>query len=107
LIDSVIVRVCTDRSHVWEGKGRRVSERMSGGCGGRGREDEWAAGYRSSACGKGTWQQLASKQQDAKRAGKRRSKGTREKETEERKKGNENGETLGPTGRGERGEMTT
>lgn len=35
MIDSVIVRVSTDRSHVWEGKGGRVSERMSGGCGGR------------------------------------------------------------------------
>jgi hypothetical protein len=35
LIDSVIVRMSTDRSHVWEGKRGRVSERMSGGCGGR------------------------------------------------------------------------
>jgi hypothetical protein len=35
LIDSVIVRVSADRSHAWEGKGERMSERMSGGCGGR------------------------------------------------------------------------
>jgi hypothetical protein len=75
LIDSVIVRVGADRSHAWKGKGEEMSERMSGGCGGREEEMKGSGLQKVRACGKGTWQQLASKQQVAKRgsrsAGKR------------------------------------
>ncbi len=69
LIDSVIVGVGVNRSHVCDGKRGEgtVSERMSGGCGGR---EEGTNGQRANAvrvCGSGTWRQMPSKLRHAQR----------------------------------------
>ena len=86
LIDSVIIRVGTDRRHVWEGKGRGVSERMSGGCGGRKEKmnGQRATEVRPAAKARGNNWRLNSKTQTE--GGQAPVKGTREKEKKERKK---------------------
>ena len=85
LIDSVIIRVGTDRRHVWEGKGRGVSERMSGGCGGRKEKmnGQRATEVRPAAKARGNNWRLNSKTQTE--GGQAPVKGTREKEKKERK----------------------
>lgn len=93
-IDSVIVRVSTDRSHVWEGKEGRVSQCTTEGVaeGEEGMNGQRAGEVR--AWRQSTWQQLASNS-DMQKEG-----GTREKGS--KAKGKRKGETFSTTGRKEK-----
>jgi len=74
----VIVRVGTDRSHVWEGKEGRVSQWMSKRCGGREEEvNRMGSGLgKFGAWRQGTWQQLASNSKTQNESGQAPGKGT-------------------------------
>ena len=101
LIDSVIVRVGTDRSHVWEGKEGRGKPVDDGGSGGREEEMNGQRAGEVRAWRQSTWQQLASKSETQKECGQTPSKGTREKGGKEKEK--RKGKTFGTTGRKRKG----
>jgi hypothetical protein len=86
LIDSAVVRVGADRSHAWEGGGEGMSERMSGGCGGREEEMKGSGLQKFGPAAKArgnNWRLNSKTQKEGRQAP---GKGTWEKGNEEKQK---------------------